>query len=337
MPPALCVKQEPSCGGGNPESQQGEGSSEERLLQFANIATGLQSPLLASCPNWTHSVQEESKVHTPCPLSSIPSTACQYEPPFSTAPAPVWQCFIKGTKILLDHDPLHWLTAEDIASAFLQGQTHRLPSDLCRPVDLQLKDQPISQGSDRVDLRFESLGSLRSCLTASCCTKHPFFVRNKGWASCDCRETRALYNLPCLALETGDVCLPLAHSQPPRAVRDPEQSEVHSLEHSSIVALSEMAQVRHGGLASGGQHSSTFNPSAPKAKRPMNAFLLWSQIKRPEFITKFPHTNNRVISNMLSKEWDKLSAADKKTLSQTAQMKARLHQSLYPNCWKRKK
>lgn len=73
-------------------------------------------------------------------------------------------------------------------------------------------------------------------------------IYSTGWASCDCREAEAVYGLSCGSLEVGDVCVPPTHSQPPLHLRDSDQSQVHSLELSSVVALSEMAQVGYQSL-----------------------------------------------------------------------------------------
>ncbi|XP_076447418.1 uncharacterized protein LOC143284543 isoform X2 [Babylonia areolata] len=298
------------------------------LLEFAKIATGPQSPLLQSVPtlDW-----EQARL--------------QREWESAWWSRVVWQCFLQGTRVSIGAEASSpWFPVESVAASHLQHPSPVLPEDLSRPVPVcVLSQRKSSEHDNEVELTFECESGQQSRLIASCVSSHPFFVRNKGWASCDCSKTKEIYRLPTSPLETGDVCLPPSYTRQAVSAKDSEGTEVNSLEYSSAVVLSEMAQKRSqegsGGQQQQQQQTTPVSPDdqhAPKAKRPMNAFLLWSQTKRPEYITKFPRTNNRDISSMLSKEWRRLSESEKKQLQEAAKVKADRQRQQFPDCWKRK-
>ncbi|KAL8594063.1 hypothetical protein ACOMHN_016442 [Nucella lapillus] len=260
------------------------------LLEFAHIATGPQSPLLRTLPvDWEHArLQKESESARDV-----------------VWPRAVWQCFMQGTKVCIGGEERsgQFQPVESLAGRHLHCHGPTLPPDLREPVPVcVLSRQQWPEREDRVELTMACESQQRSRLTASCPPAHPFFVRNKGWASCDCQRTREVYGLSTSRLETGDVCLPPSCSRPASATTHSQGTEVNSLEYSSVVALSEMAQKRSQEGSGGQQRTTTTTTTtpvspddghAPRAKRPMNAFLLWSQTKRAEFIMKFPRTNNR--------------------------------------------
>ncbi|KAK7102226.1 HMG box-containing protein 1-like [Littorina saxatilis] len=349
------------------------GSGEaERLLQFATIATGPQSPLLNKNMDWdrastlasrersnssagdvgvrTHpsstatvtsitatSLQVESDSKSLRSASPLPSSPKEWDCPQGVwSHTPVWQCFSKGTKVCFDDGVSStWYPVETLAMSRLQGRD-LVPKDLEQPVPLRLVSKGSKESEGEVQLGFESQDSLPSRLTASCVLHHPFDVHKKGWASCSTKRTREVYGLTSSPLEIHDVCLPPTHSRQPATAKDSEGSEVNSLEYSSVVALSKMAQKRSQERSTGRQpHSSPNGQDVPKAKRPMNAFFLWSQTKRPEYIHKYTRSN-REISGMLSKEWHKLSNQEKQEFQSKAKVKAELQKQQYPDCWKRK-
>ncbi|XP_025106799.1 uncharacterized protein LOC112571753 isoform X1 [Pomacea canaliculata] len=130
------------------------------------------------------------------------------------------------------------------------------------------------------------------------------------------------------------------------------RSDLSPLDTSAIYALSTMAQqcrssICHDAyLQKKSQEVSSGKQMAPKGqhlqgdakgKRPMNSFMMWSQIKRPELSQKYPKTDNREISTMLSKEWNQLDPGKKKEFQEKAKVRAAQQKQQHPDCWKRKK
>lgn len=102
---------------------------------------------------------------------------------------------------------------------------------------------------------------------------------------------------------------------------------------SAVVALSNMAKLKK-------QESRQQQPATQtkqKVKRPMNAFMRWSKTRRQEYLSKYPNTNNRQISVMLSKEWHEMDEGQKQQLAEEAKVQADLQRQQHPDCWKRKK
>jgi len=66
-------------------------------------------------------------------------------------------------------------------------------------------------------------------------------------------------------------------------------------------------------------------------KRPMNAFMRWSQIERKKIIENFPEAHNAEISKNLGKKWRTLSEEAKKPFIEEAEKLKILHLKEYPN------
>ncbi|XP_018395818.1 PREDICTED: transcription factor Sox-11-like [Cyphomyrmex costatus] len=71
------------------------------------------------------------------------------------------------------------------------------------------------------------------------------------------------------------------------------------------------------------------NPN--RIKRPMNAFMVWSQMRRREICEKQPDMHNAEISKSLGKEWKLLPEMAKKPYREEAERLRKLHQKEYPN------
>lgn len=111
---------------------------------------------------------------------------------------------------------------------------------------------------------------------------------------------------------------------------EPSPPEQYS---SAVAALSNMAKLKK-------QESRQQQPATQtkqKVKRPMNAFMRWSKTRRQEYLSKYPNTNNREISGMLSKEWHEMDEGQKRRLAEEAKVQADLQRQQHPDCWKRKK
>jgi len=66
-------------------------------------------------------------------------------------------------------------------------------------------------------------------------------------------------------------------------------------------------------------------------KRPMNAFMRWSQIERKKIIEQFPDAHNAEISKNLGKKWRTLSEEQKRPYIEEAEKLKILHLKEYPN------
>lgn len=65
-------------------------------------------------------------------------------------------------------------------------------------------------------------------------------------------------------------------------------------------------------------------------KRPMNPFMVWSQIERRKICQKTPDMHNAVISKYLGQKWKSLSATDKQPFIEEAERLRQFHSKEYP-------
>ncbi|KAF2368588.1 High mobility group box domain [Trinorchestia longiramus] len=66
-------------------------------------------------------------------------------------------------------------------------------------------------------------------------------------------------------------------------------------------------------------------------KRPMNAFMVWSQMERREIVKFAPDTHNAEISKQLGKRWKLLTEEQRKPYREEAARLKELHNQEYPN------
>jgi len=66
-------------------------------------------------------------------------------------------------------------------------------------------------------------------------------------------------------------------------------------------------------------------------KRPMNAFMVWSQLERRRIVALAPDSHNAQISKQLGQRWKMLSEEQRKPYKEEAQKLKILHQKEYPN------
>ena len=66
-------------------------------------------------------------------------------------------------------------------------------------------------------------------------------------------------------------------------------------------------------------------------KRPMNAFMVWSQIERRKIIDNQPDIHNAEISKDLGKKWKQLTEAEREPYIQEAERLRLLHMQEYPD------
>ena len=66
-------------------------------------------------------------------------------------------------------------------------------------------------------------------------------------------------------------------------------------------------------------------------KRPMNAFMVWSQIERHKMIEETPNCNHAEISKLLGKRWRALSQQERNPYIEEAERLRQLHMAEFPD------
>ncbi|XP_064632390.1 HMG box-containing protein 1-like isoform X2 [Lineus longissimus] len=269
-------------------------------------------------------------------------------------PTAVWQCFIKGSRVrFMSGSKMDWQLAEDLASrdqlTQQACQSHKqwekkcyapnglrlLHVEQCRCLESQEMVLRLRFSPDKID---------QPEILVQCPLDHPFFVKDKGWSSFHPSLTAEHYGIPCCELEDHDVCLPPTH---PDATFNLDVFESFKsfdftpMDSSAVFTLSNMAKQKRDLEVTSPKASPTRCPRAKsdsgKAKRPMNAFMLFAKKFRLEYTQMFPGKDNRAISVLLGDKWKKMRTDERKVFSQEAKHLAEQHRKLNPDCWKRKR
>ncbi|KAF2352455.1 High mobility group box domain, partial [Trinorchestia longiramus] len=66
-------------------------------------------------------------------------------------------------------------------------------------------------------------------------------------------------------------------------------------------------------------------------KRPMNAFMVWSQMERREIVKFAPDMHNAEISKQLGRRWKILTEEQRKPYREEAERLKQLHSREYPD------
>ena len=66
-------------------------------------------------------------------------------------------------------------------------------------------------------------------------------------------------------------------------------------------------------------------------KRPMNAFMVWSQIERHKIIEESPGCNHAEISKLLGRRWRGLSQGERNPFIKEAERLRQLHMAEFPD------
>ncbi|KAL4226229.1 hypothetical protein ACF0H5_014213 [Mactra antiquata] len=293
-------------------------------------------------------------VSTTSPLCMSPEDSEQLETSnwSHSWPTAVWQCFIKGTKVkFLYSDETKWQLAEILAQKeeLTQQASLKLQTSSFAPNGLVISRIEVSKDIDQseIEIHFTPGVTGQPDIIALCQRDHPFFVKDKGWSSYFPCETVVHYGIPCCELSVNDVCLPPTHveaTSSEQIFRSLEEYDFTPEDTSAVFTLSSMKQHKKDTDISPPAGSQPTNPplkvmepSYVKAKRPMNAFLLFAKDFRLDYTQKYPKRDNRAISVMLGEEWQALSSDKKKTYEEKAKWLAEEQKKIHPDCWKRKK
>merc|ERR1711892_94529 len=72
-------------------------------------------------------------------------------------------------------------------------------------------------------------------------------------------------------------------------------------------------------------------PDKPRVKRPLNPFMVWSQIERHKIIESSPDVHHAQVSKLLGKRWKSLSVEKKAPFIKEAERLRRLHRAEFPD------
>ncbi|XP_052781411.1 HMG box-containing protein 1-like isoform X2 [Mya arenaria] len=297
----------------------------------------------------------DPRVSTSSPLSVSPDetdtmTTSTWSHSWPTA---LWQCFIAGTQVrFLDSHDSCWQLVDTLAQKEDLAQkaaSNYVPSRYA-PDGLMVKtlnDVIIDTDQSELEITFTSSANGQPDLLANCQRDHPFFVKDKGWSSCDPCETVVHYGIPCSELCVGDVCLPPTHSDAAfteEIFKSCDKFEFTPEDTSAVFALSSMKQHKKESDQSpppGSKKPVGRRPAGKaalnKPKRPMNAFLLFAKEFRLGYMQKFPKRDNRAISVILGEHWKSLSVSQRGVYEERARYLADKQKKKHPDCWKRKK
>ncbi|XP_048741111.1 HMG box-containing protein 1-like [Ostrea edulis] len=277
-------------------------------------------------------------------------------------PKAVWQCFIKDTRIRFvgsndeqETEHSEWQTVENLAkqetiATQAAGMEQKAHQSYGRNGFLLSSINKMADNQDRkLHLLFSSDSLGRSFLWAECDEDHPFFVKDKGWSSCNPELTYDKYGIPCNILHQNDLCLPPEHPE-----ASPSDDVFHTMQgydltpqdHSAVFALSHMAKQKRDSDSTSSPQSGSGSPTKKrppkdeegrKPKRPMNAFLLFAKQRRLTLTHDYPGKDNRAISVILGELWKNMDENEKLVYEEEARALAEKQKLKHPNCWKRKK
>ncbi|KAJ8261861.1 hypothetical protein GJAV_G00159300 [Gymnothorax javanicus] len=294
-------------------------------------------------------------------------------------PSTVWHCFLKGTRLRFHKGSnIEWQDVEDLGDSEDESDderetlSHSLKGYGSEGLKLVAHEETVSFGQSVLKLTFDPGSTEDGLLTAECQLDHPFFVKNKGWASFYPSLTVVQHGIPCYEMQLGDVFLPPGHRDAincdDSVVFDTFRSyDFTPLDSSAVYVLSSMARQRRASQSSGGAvspdceklgrdperpgpshsphsksgrgHSSgTASSATPtKCKRPMNAFMLFAKKYRVEYTQMYPGKDNRAISVILGDKWKKMKNEERRMYTMEAKALAEEQKRLNPDCWKRKR
>lgn len=267
---------------------------------------------------------------------------------------PVWLIFLRGTRLrFLSGEDLSWFDVEEWPHKLPLGQAELGQNGLrvteLREVTSCSNDDMVDIEEDLADNMIElTLTPVQTNsvhIQVQCPKHHPFFVKEKGWCSLAQEQTEQVYALTyCETLGVDDVCLPPNHPDAACTLEMLDSFRSHhftAMDSSAVLALSNMAKKKE--LCLSPPRSVTVSTrkvskkDQNKAKRPMNAFMLFAKRFRMEYMQLYPGKDNRAISVLLGDHWKKLTNEERRAYTQEAKLLADQQKRLHPDCWKRKR
>ncbi|MBN3279915.1 ATX1 protein, partial [Polyodon spathula] len=159
---------------------------------------------LVSQPSTTyHAAMVQAQIHLPMVQPMATATPPSVlTPPATSSSLPPY--FMKGSIIQLANGELK--KVEDLKTEdFIQSA--EVSSDL--KIDSSTVERiEGSQNPSFAIIQF-AVGEHRAQVSVEVLVEYPFFVFGQGWSSCCPEQTTQLFNLPCIKLSVGDVCISL--------------------------------------------------------------------------------------------------------------------------------
>ncbi|RDD43804.1 HMG box-containing protein 1 [Trichoplax sp. H2] len=274
---------------------------------------------------------------------------------------PSWLCFMKGTKIKFSasNQQVSWIAAEEL------GKNDKLVRQLGQiegpttyaPFGLKLMEvKEIKGNSDKrkrknlLIMRFSSTVNGQPRIAARCLADHPFYVKEKGWSSFCPELTNSQYGINSKFLKINDVCIP-----------PPSNAEAFKFDKLNLTAMDSSAALTLSRMGMAKKYKSDESPmgspskksngsdngsnssnqqsrmQSDRAKRPMNAFMLFAKKYRVEITQAHPGKDNRAISVILGDKWKSMETTERQQYAEKARILAEEHKKNFPDCWKRKK
>ncbi|KAK2194286.1 hypothetical protein NP493_1g12053 [Ridgeia piscesae] len=339
-------------------------------LRYSSVSTNFSSPL----PDMhTYSRRPDKEPKRPALMKLPVDVTChreckrQEEQPYPIPgeirentdthqwPAVVWQCFMKGTTVSFGgRGQVAWHLVDDLAQQERLGPKTSLISSYQRYAPNGLKLSHVGEQKCGGTFAEDTIGTFvltfspevrgQPQLRARCIKGHPFFVKDKGWCSLQPDVTARHYGMWCSELELEDWCLPPSHPDAivtHHALDTFKSYDLTPMDSTAVITLCNMARKRSlsqsDAVTTVDQGKKADNALAHRAKRPMNAFMLFAKKCRMEFTRMYPGRDNREISVLLGNTWQKMKMEERKMYAVEARLLAEQYKKLNPDCWKRKR
>ncbi|RXM34075.1 Ataxin-1 [Acipenser ruthenus] len=159
---------------------------------------------LVSQPSTTyHAAMVQAQIHLPMVQPMATATPpSMLTPPATSSSLPPY--FMKGSIIQLANGELRKvedLKTEDFIQSAEVSNDLKIDSSTVERIDS-------SQNPSFAIIQF-AVGEHRAQVSVEVLVEYPFFVFGQGWSSCCPEQTTQLFNLPCIKLSVGDVCISL--------------------------------------------------------------------------------------------------------------------------------
>ncbi|XP_039284948.1 A-agglutinin anchorage subunit [Nilaparvata lugens] len=217
-------------------------SSSSSTLSSSSLSSLTTTPLLSSSTLSSSSVKERKfkvpsgkegslKHRILTPTTSAIGKHLKRKHAASTG-AEVPASFSRGSLIQLANGELR--RVEDMRTEDFVSSAERSPALRLDPSTV-IRIDPAKEAN----LITLSYGEHRTQVEIESAAEHPYFVFNRGWASCDPDRTLATYGLKCHRLQVGDVCISLSprpQNSPPTSAHTTAHVTAHTTAHTTAHA-----------------------------------------------------------------------------------------------------